>query len=64
MCVCDAGLVVLKGEKRGGEEMARASYRVMTEKTMMMGLNVKMLAMPRAKQRIMERMPSLRGVFG
>ena len=49
-----SGLILI-GERRNG----RASYRVMTEKTMMMGLKVKMLAIPRAKQRIMERMPSL-----
>lgn len=31
---------------------------------MMKGLKLKMLAMPRAKQRIMERMPNLRGWLG
>lgn len=37
------------------------AYRQMTLMTMIVMVRVKRLAMPRAKQRIIDRMPSLRG---
>jgi hypothetical protein len=47
-------------EGRKGGRMGEV-YRQITLMTMIVMVRVKRLAMPRAKQRIMDRMPSLRG---
>lgn len=50
-----------KGEGARGE---RKTYRQTMLNAMTIACNLKMLARPRAKQRIMDRMPSLDGGFG